>query len=83
MDVGEPCGKVRGACHLMLSEQLEGTGVHEKLAALIEGGEELEVAVARTRKTRTESLSPLVFSTVQKNQQFVPRWCDRDQGRGC
>lgn len=56
-------GKVRGTCRLMISERLEGSDLHEKLARLAEAGEELELLVDRTGETRTVRLAFSVSGT--------------------
>lgn len=55
-DAGDRRGKVRGPCRLMLSEQLEGSGLHGKLTELAGEGGGLRVLVDRTGETRTVRL---------------------------
>lgn len=56
-DNGNPRRRASSACRLMLSESLEGSGLHEKLAELAGEGEGLDVLVDRTGETRTVSLA--------------------------
>jgi hypothetical protein len=55
-DDGDPLENASSACRLVLSEGLEGSGLHEKLVELGGGGEGLELLVDRTGETRTVSL---------------------------
>lgn len=57
VEAGEPPGKAQGPCHLMLSEHLEGTCLHEKLAELVGGGDGVELLVDRAGETRNVSVA--------------------------
>ena len=57
-DDRDPRGNASSARRLMLSESLEGSGLHEKLVELTGGGEGLELLVDRTGETRTVCLAP-------------------------
>ena len=60
---GDPWGRGSSSCRLVLSEGLEGSGLHEELVELTGGGEGLELLVDRTGETRTVCLAPASPST--------------------
>lgn len=57
---GDAHGGVRGPSRLVLSERLEGSSLHEKLAGLVRSEDELELLVDRTGQTRSVRLAAAV-----------------------
>lgn len=55
-NTGDPHGKVREPCRLMLSGRLEGSGLHGRLVELVRGRGGLRVLVDRMGETRTVRL---------------------------
>jgi DNA-directed RNA polymerase subunit RPC12/RpoP len=57
-NAGDWRGADRNPCHLVLPEDLEGSRLHQMLAEITAGGEELRVVVDRAGEARTIRLEP-------------------------